>query len=345
MEVDGAFRWGIARLAAFALLMALTARPSLLPILEAQTSPYVVGFFFFSLLTLGLARLESLRTRTRRPSLNTQWLAILIVMAAAVVLVALLLGQVLAFDVLLIATRPVFDVLGVVLLLLAYAIVIPMAYVIQWLVYLVLALLPGNIDRPRPEPLQPTDLQNALEDFFHYQLTPEMIAALKAVGAGLVLIAVVYFVGRGLVRWRPTAADADATNEERDSVWHAGQLWEKLLAWLRRRLSRRDQAALVGSASTVGAQPDVALGEVSRVRALYAELLLKGGLVGARRAVGTTPLEHVPVLVDIFEPGDTVVQLTDAYQRVRYADLNVPNDEAETLTIQLQDLHPKGATD
>jgi hypothetical protein len=345
VEVDGAFRWGIARLAAFALVMALATRPSLIPSLEAQTTPYVVGFFFFSLLTLALARLESLRTRTRRPSLNTQWLAVLVLVAAAVVLVALLLGQILSFDVLSVATRPLFDVLGVLLLLLAYAIVIPMAYVIQWVVYLILALLPGNINRQRPEPLQPTDLQNALANLFNYQVTPEMIAALKAAGAAALLAAVVFFVARGLVRWRPTGADADATNEERDSVWDAGLLWQKLRAWLRRRFRRRGAAAVAASLSSVEAQPELAASDLSRVRALYAELLRQGELVGARRAVGTTALEHAPVLVEVFEPGDTVVQLTDAYQRVRYAELDVPNNEADALNTQLRDLHPKGATD
>jgi hypothetical protein len=345
VDVDGAFRWGIARLAVFALVMALATRPSLLPSLEAQTTPYVVGFFFFSLLTLALARLESLRTRTRRPSLNTQWLAVLVVVAAAVVLVALLLGQILSFDVLTVATRPLFDVLGVVLLLLAYAIVIPLAYVIQWIVYLILALLPGNVNRPRPQPVQPTDLQNALANLFNYQLTPEMIAALKAAGAALLVAAVVFFVARGLVRWRPTGADADATNEERDSVWDAGLVWQKLLAWLRRRLPRGAKTAADSSPSAVEAEPGASPVDVPQVRVLYAELLRQGELAGARRAIGTTPLEHEPDLVAVIEPGDTVVRLTDAYQRVRYADLDVPNEEADALNTQLQDLHPKGATD
>ena len=50
-EVEGAFRWGIARLAVFGLAMVISRR------LETETIPYVVGFFFVSLLTLALARL------------------------------------------------------------------------------------------------------------------------------------------------------------------------------------------------------------------------------------------------------------------------------------------------
>ena len=49
-----------------------SSRPGCGPAVEAETTPYVVGFFFVSLLTLALGRLESLRTRTRSPTLNTQ---------------------------------------------------------------------------------------------------------------------------------------------------------------------------------------------------------------------------------------------------------------------------------
>jgi hypothetical protein len=343
VDAEGAFRWGIARLAAFALVMALAIRPSLLPTVEAQTTPFVVGFFFFSLLTLALGRLESLRTRTRRPSLNTQWLAVLVVVAVAIVLLALLLGQIVSFDLLIDATRPLFDVLGFILLILAYAVVIPMAYVIQWLVYLILALLPGNINRQPPQPLQPSDLENVLQQFLSHQLTPEVQAAMKAVGAALILLAVVFLVARGLARWRPTGADADATNEERDSLVTAGQLWAMLLAWLRRRLRRGDGTTALSSPPTVGPGARATPEHLAPVRALYAELLHLGEAAGVPRAIDTTPLEHLPALVVRLEPEEPMFELTDAYLRVRYADLDVPNDEAHALNTQLQDVHPKDA--
>src|SRR5947209_7520296 len=84
---------GIGRLVAFGLVMAVTSRPSALPAVEAETTPYIVGFFFVSLLTLALGRLESLRTRTRNLSINTQWFGVLVLIAGLVVLLALLLGQ------------------------------------------------------------------------------------------------------------------------------------------------------------------------------------------------------------------------------------------------------------
>src|SRR5205823_6682822 len=172
-DVESVFRWGIGALVVFAVLMAISTRPAQLPILEVETTPYVVGFFFVSLLTLALGRLESLRTRTRSPTLNTQWLAVLIVVAGTVVLLALLLGQLVSFDLLIVATRPLFDVLGLVLLVLLYLVVIPLSYVIQWLVYLILALLQPDPFRVPPQPPQPSDIDNALQRFLSQQIPPE----------------------------------------------------------------------------------------------------------------------------------------------------------------------------
>src|SRR5579864_5047701 len=172
-EVEGSFRWGVGRLALFGLVVALSRR------FEAQTTPYVVGFFFLSLLTLALARLESLRTRTRRPTLNTQWLGVLVLVAGGVVLLALLLGQILSFDVLIVATRPLFDLLGSVLLLLLYIVVIPLSYIVEWIIYLVLALVQANGNHQPPQLPTPTDVDNGLQRFFAEQIPPDLLTALK----------------------------------------------------------------------------------------------------------------------------------------------------------------------
>src|SRR5205814_3277325 len=41
-DVETAFRWGIGRLAAFGLVMSISTRPGVLPVVEAETTPYVV---------------------------------------------------------------------------------------------------------------------------------------------------------------------------------------------------------------------------------------------------------------------------------------------------------------
>jgi hypothetical protein len=342
-EVESAFRWGIGRLAVFGLVMALATRPGQLPAMEGATTPYVVGFFFVSLLALALARLESLRTRTRTPSLNTQWLAVLIVVAAGVVLLALLVGQLVSFDVLLVATRPLFDLLGQVLLLLVYAIVIPLSFVIEWLIYLVLSLLQANGNRPPPQPPQPTDIDNLLQRFFAEQVPPELLVALKGLGAALLLGIALLLVARGLARWRPSSADADATNEERDSLWRAAEVWARLVAWVR-RLLRRDALRTTTSVSLGAVSPEITSSVApTTVRQLYARVLRAGEAAGVARAASTTPLEHEPALNGALDPERVVTELTGAYVRARYAEERFSLDEVDALARAVEDIQPKSA--
>jgi hypothetical protein len=340
-DVEGSFRWGIGRLAVFGLIVGVTSRPGLLPTVQATTTPYIVGFFFVSLLTLALGRLESLRTRTRTPSLNPQWLGVLVAVAAAVVLLSLLVAQLVSFDLLLVATRPLFDLLGQVVLLALYAIVIPLAFVIQWIIYLVLSLMRANGNQPPPRLAQPADVDNRIQQLFAQQLSPELIAALKAAGAGVLVIIALVIVARGLARWRPSAADADATNEERDSLWNARNARALLLAWLRRLLRRnRPEAPTVASSGPLeeSAAASVAL---TSVRELYAELLRRGEAVGTVRAPSTTPFEHAPALSTTLDPEDAIAQLTEAYVHARYADDELSG--TEQLAERLEQVRAKDA--
>src|SRR5262249_54188501 len=86
LDLEAAFRWSIGALVCFAVALALAIRPSQQPAIEARATPFVVGSFFVALLTLALARLESLRTRTQALALNTQWLGVLIAVAGLLVL-------------------------------------------------------------------------------------------------------------------------------------------------------------------------------------------------------------------------------------------------------------------
>jgi Domain of unknown function (DUF4129) len=344
-DVESVFQWGIGLLVSFALVMAVSTRPSFRPTLEAQTTPFVVGFFFVSLLTLALGRLESLRTRTRALAVNTQWLGVLISVAGLVVLLALVIGQLLSFDLLIVTTRPLFDLLGQVLLLAIYVVVIPLAYIVEWLVYLLLSLLPAATNQQPPQLLQPGEVDNRLQSLFSQQIPPELLFALKAAGAALLLVAALLVVARAAARWRRPSADADAAAEERDSLWEAGRLRRALLALLAKLFRRRSRAS--GQASTLGTSvlEGGATRELSSIRELYRQLLQLGESVGAPRALETTPLEHVPALQDSLEPADDVAHLTEAYVRVRYAELESSRADAEAVREQLERLRMSKSSD
>ena len=341
VDVETTFRWGIGLQIAFGLLIAITTRPSVLPSLEAQTTPFLVGFFFVSLLTLALGRLESLRSRTRALGLNTQWFGVLLVVAGLLVVVALMLGQLLSFDVLTSATRPLFDLLGRVLLVLVYAIVIPLAYVIEWVIYLVLSLIHFNADQPPPQPPQPSDIDDLLQRLFSQVFPPELLVALKAVGAAALLLLALVIVSRALKHWRPSTADASVTNEERDSVFDPELLMQLWRHWLQRVLGRRQRSS--DRDARACSEPGLIAAEESlvSVRALYRTVLRLGESVGARRAIATTALEHLPALQHSLEPADGLTDLTDAYLKARYAELADTPAEVAELRDEVARLHPK----
>jgi Domain of unknown function (DUF4129) len=344
-DVESVFRWGIGTLVVFAGLMAISTRPAQLPTLEAETTPFVVGFFFVSLLTLALGRLESLRTRTQALAVNTQWLGVLILIAGLVVLVALVIGQLLSFDLLIVATRPLFDLLGKLLMLVVYLIVIPLAYIIEWLIYLLLSLLPAAPAQQPPQLLQPGQIDSRIQDMLGQGLPPELLAALKAAGTAVLLIAALLVVARAASRWRRSSLDADATEEERDSLWEPGRLRRALLALWRKLFRRGSQAAGLSSTLATPLLERSTRGDLPSIREAYRQLLQLGESAGAPRAADTTPLEHLPSLQHSLEPADAVENLTSAYVRVRYAELEPSADEAETAREQLARLHLRSSLD
>jgi hypothetical protein len=344
-DVESVFKWGIGWLVSFALVMAVSTRPGLLPTITAQTTPFVVGFFFVSLLTLALGRLESLRTRTRALAVNTQWLGVLVLVAGLVVLVALVIGQLLSFDLLIVATRPLFDLLGQVLMLAMYVVVIPLAYLVEWLVYLLLSLLPANTNQQPPQLLQPSDVGNRLQRLLAQEIPPEVLVALKAAGAALVLLVAVLVVAHAASRWRRSSIDPDTSAEERDSLWEAGRLRRALLGLLRRLFSfGRGAKTAAGSAAhgSNGIEGSL-VSEPSSIRELYRQLLRLGASVGAPRGVATTPLEHLPSLQNSLEPADDAAQLTQAYIGVRYAEVEPSLAETQAVQNQLARLRPRSS--
>jgi hypothetical protein len=342
IEVESAFRWGIGMLVLFGVVQLITSRPALESV-QSETTLYVVGFFFVSLLTLALGRLESLTTRTRSIGINSQWLSVLVVISAGVVLVALLLGQLLSFDLLIVATRPIFDVLGQVIVLLLYIIVIPIAWVLEWIFYFIFSLLQPAANQPRPRPPEPSDVDNMLQRLFSQGMPPEVLGALKAGGALLVMAVAVYLLHRAFQRWRPTGAEAEAAEEERETVFAARRLREVLLAWLRRLFRRGDRGAapsVVGDSEAAGEADTSAAGSV---RELYRELLRRGETAGIARPPSTTPLEHRVALDAALAPPRVVDEVTAAYVEVRYAERGVADEEVERLGTELAQVHTRAA--
>jgi hypothetical protein len=244
------------------------------------------------------------------------------------------------FDLLLVATRPLFDALGLILLLAAYVVVIPLAYIVELLVYFLLSLAEPALNRGPPEPPQPGDLADALQRLLSMAIPPELLLGLKATGAAVILLFMLLAIARALARWRPPSAEAHATQEERDSLWHATRLWQAVRAWLRSMFGR-DRRARAEKSLVPASEVRAALADGSSVRELYRELLRLGEVEGARRPASATPLEHLPLLRDALQPESGPTELTAAYNEARYAEREPPPAEAAQLRQSLASLRPR----
>jgi hypothetical protein len=334
-DAEGTFRWGTGALVVAGAAMAIGTTATTRPVLEAQAAPFVVGFFFVSLLTLALGRLESLRSRTRALGLNTQWLGVLIAVAGMLVLSALVVAQILSFDVLVLATRPLFDLIGFLLLVLVLLFVIPLAYVVEMLVYLLMQLIRPDPNATPPEPRQPSEFEEMLRRLFGEGLAPEVIDAARALGVAVLLGVGLLLVARTVARWRPPSALADSADEERETLWEPERVRKALLAWLRRLFDRRRRLEPGRAASAPALESSANATRERSVRELYRRLLRLGSAAGASRPLPTTPFEHLPALEHALEPTDDLGQLTDAYVLVRYAERTPPSSEVELLEQRL----------
>jgi hypothetical protein len=171
------------------------------------------------------------------------------------------------------------------------------------------------------------------------------LQALKAGGAALLVVLALLLVARAAARWRAPSVEADATLEERDSLWNSGRVRQALLAWLRALLRRgaHADAPTYGPARTFAADSDVQ--QVSSVRELYRRLLRFGDALGAPRAAAATPLEHLPLLQQVLEPAEAVARITGAYLDVRYAEQEASAAELAQVRAELEHVHGRETTE
>ena len=116
---------------------------------------------------------------------------------------------------------------------------IPLAYIVEWIIYFILSLVNADPSRQPPQPYQPGEVDNLLQRLLAQSVPPEVLATLKALGAALLLSMALLVIARAAARWRSSSADAEDAGEERDSLWEPDRFKRALLAWLRALFRRR----------------------------------------------------------------------------------------------------------
>ncbi len=272
----------------------------------------VIGFFFFALSAVTLARLqvEGLRAQGK---LGPQWLGPLVLPVALILLVGLLTAAILSHTFLETVTtilHPFFVVLNWIL-----EVIIAVISWIAYFFYLALSTLVNKItggrvvDLPRPA-AAPRDVADQAN-----HKVGSLPDSIRFILLAFVLAAIVLLLTRFLFR-RPTRRQRG--NEERESVmdWNeVGAGLKGMLANLAARLRRK------GNDPWANLRGDPRWEHTLKIRTLYTRLLHRGARAGVPRAPSDAPREHVPPLRKVYPHADMpLLSITDVYRAARYSD-------------------------
>jgi hypothetical protein len=70
-----------------------------------------------------------------------------------------------------------------------------------------------------------------------------------------------------------------------------------------------------------------------------------GEAAGTHRRPASTPYEHLPSLERSLEPRDELAPVTEAYVRVRYAEIDPPAEEVAALAARVDQIHQAEASE
>lgn len=311
---------GVAALIAVLVLGAATgAAPD-----HAVTAALVLQFFACTLPALAITRLEDIRRQRMRdgagPTLSREWLTVLGLTVAGILALAVLLAATVSGDVAR-ALTALLDAGSVLLIVLVYAVALPMgllAAVVIWLLRGLIALLGGS-HPPPPQPLPSPDEFRQQANTATHHMPPVLLLAGKWLLLGLVLAVVATVIVRAVFRYR--RGPEEEFEEVRESLWPGGGLLALLGRWLRRLLHRLSGRRRRAAAPAVAPAPTAPTAdpEARTVRAMYRAWLAAAARRGRPRRPPQTPAEFLEEARDLVPDGTTeLATLTRSYEVARY---------------------------
>ena len=330
------FRLG---LFAFLVLLAALSLSGYMARFVDGAVPAALIFLSAGLVSLSLSRIGEVQKDSRLQRgeplrLDGRWLAVLLGLVGAILLVTLLLSSLISLAALRSLLMPVGEFLGWAsngFIYLFY----PIGYLAAFLIYVMrflLSLLHAAQPPQPPQPADTTQLLRNLKEGNGPHLPPDAALVLKTVALTVVVFIVLSVLARSVFRyWR--REDQEGAVELRESVFDAGEFWASLRAILRRLLGRwrrgRVEAAVPESA---GDQLVAATPAARTVRQIYRRLLVRMTQYGTPRGRMQTPYDYLSRLEQSLGDGyEDAVIITEAYVRVRYGDRPVSDAELDVV--------------
>jgi len=289
---------------------------------------FVVVFFFFGLLAVGVGRVYDLELQPESGGrVSTPfWLASTLGAIAAVLMAAVIATQLLTVGNISAVMRllaPVWNVLGKVALLVAQVLIWLLGPLLDWVVRFFRTHAPPEFTGATPAP-------EATPEFLPQTpvAPPAYLDILKYAVVGVFILGVLALVAFSVRRARASAAES-GRREEREVDWSLTTRGPGLLGAIRAGLDRVGQWLNLAGEFGLGQRFRAA----ASIRWIYANLLRWAAGMGHPRREWQTPYEFLQALAPAFPDLASEMQaITEAYVRSHYGEL--PDTEEELQKIR-----------
>ena len=298
--------------------------------------PYIIGFFFSSLMGLGVANFLSLRKGLTSKGKATdlfarRWLLILLAVVGGMVVIGGLLASGLSLNLVAAAIGPLNTVAGWLALGFLYVLGYPLGYLVEgagWLIKLIVDWLLSRL-HPQNAFQSPEwqDFANNANKIQSGQIPDTLFNAVKWTLLVAAVVLVVYFLSRSIYRyWRATGEKG--YEEINESLWSWNGFKDDLNAFLKGLTGRfhRSPHTAPPIACTI-TEP-----QLLDIREVYRGLLWEGAASGHPRFTGQTPYEYRSNLLNVVsEQRESIDAITNAYVEDRYGHIQPSPDEGLSL--------------
>jgi hypothetical protein len=301
---------------------------------------YVIGFFFFSLVSIAIGHLYVMhRSMPKEEAALTsgwRWVPMMVGVIGGMMVIGFVIAIAFSedmFQVLRTGFRYVSDAAGQVIEWLS----VPL----NWIMEIIVKFISWIVGMLRTESGQTGNVSGGgpFEDIEvkGFDFPPEAAAAIKWIIIALVVGVIIFFLARAISRFWTSRA-GDRIEEIHESIWDADEIrndFRKFFKNLGNLFRRKPQTG-------TGYHFDTGAGKKMDMREIYRHLLWEGKNSGIPRRKHETVTEYArrleKTLPEGTEPVDTI---TDLYTDVRYGDIGIQEekvDNANTLWDTLRNM-------
>lgn len=315
--------------------------------LTSDIGIYIIGFFFFGLVSMALTNLRFIleKMKTKGETSNTfsrHWVSIILSVIGGIVLLGIGFASIFSAQFVTLLQRFI-SAISVAYEKVVYFILYAIGFVVQLIGYIYQWIINLFKHEKPVEPTQTADLgePEKLKEMIKGSISPQVILIIKWTILVLVLIGVVFFISRAIMRNRARAKDE--LEEENESLWSWGGFKSDLKIFFEmifQRFKRKTKPATVNASLNWQADEDIK--RRLSIREIYQRLLWQATRLRIPRESYETPFEYARRLGQAVPDGrGPLNEITRLYIDVRYGEHQMEDrkiDDANNIWERLRNI-------